>query len=671
MMLLLHVLCVPSLLTLPKKRARTPATADLFFYTPRRRNTHTPITALRMSAQPCWQQQPGRKRATASSGDDELKACELSLVEHQAEALQTIMDETAAANKSLLRVFVIVRAFLARRRRVCYGGTAINNILPKKEQFYGEGDIPDYDAFSDAAVQDAKDMVDTLIAAGVDNVEAKAGVHAGTYKVYAKFIAVLDLTEMPPDVFHCLQATAVADAKDGLLYCHPMYLRVGVHVELGRPMGDVSRWSKVEQRLALLDAAYPLDDAAAFQRLDASIREAGARWPMPPVVFFAGAATTHATPSSSSSSSVMPTYSPESVNAQVAAAVNIVVEHGGVFSGGVACAIYHEFDARQHPNKKIHAALPPPMSPTCGGCVVDVMVTDLATCGGRIAVALGCATNAKRCAADIAAVIHASNDEAAATVVGAVNETTGCRVVLYPPILDLVSWRLECVTADGRRLLVAYESGDSCQAYNEVEVVVAATTSPPWLTELFAAAAAPPEKKRKKKTILKKRLLVRLANLDTSVALLGRIAFIPHMKRPDALGAVCALLQLFARHPLEQTAPWARFKLPCIGDQHGLADIRQEKVAMHAVFKKKGIIEGPEYDRWFLKYAPQENNAAAAAITNKRSRTGAGTKRRPPSSSLSSSSVPATTTTRRRRRRRRRRSLAADELMSSALRKIF
>jgi hypothetical protein len=60
-----------------------------------------------------------------------------------------------------------------------------------------------------------------------------------------------------------------------------MYLRVGVHVELSRPMGDVSRWAKVAQRLALLDKAYPLTDERENLRLDAALHAAQARYPLP------------------------------------------------------------------------------------------------------------------------------------------------------------------------------------------------------------------------------------------------------------------------------------------------------------------------------------------------------------------------------------------------------
>lgn len=46
------------------------------------------------------------------------------------------------------QIFNIVETFIKNKKLICYGGIAINNILPKKEQFYDINlDYPDYDFF--------------------------------------------------------------------------------------------------------------------------------------------------------------------------------------------------------------------------------------------------------------------------------------------------------------------------------------------------------------------------------------------------------------------------------------------------------------------------------------------------------------------------------------------
>ena len=55
----------------------------------------------------------------------------------------------------------IVEDFIRKQELICYGGTAINNILPKEHQFYNyDIEIPDYDFFSDNAMEDAIELAD-------------------------------------------------------------------------------------------------------------------------------------------------------------------------------------------------------------------------------------------------------------------------------------------------------------------------------------------------------------------------------------------------------------------------------------------------------------------------------------------------------------------------------
>ena len=73
---------------------------------------------------------------------------------------------------------------------------AINNILPKKAQFYKTNEFPDYDFFSNDALSDAKKLADIYFKQGYGNVEAKSGVHVGTYKVYVNFFNIADITQL-------------------------------------------------------------------------------------------------------------------------------------------------------------------------------------------------------------------------------------------------------------------------------------------------------------------------------------------------------------------------------------------------------------------------------------------------------------------------------------------
>lgn len=158
----------------------------------------------------------------------------------------------------IIRIISVIEAFLRNKRVVCYGGTAINNILPLEAQFYDRNtDIPDYDFFSPRAMEDAVLLANIYHSLGFTRVEAKAGVHFGTYKVYVNFIPIADITQVEPRLFRAIWGKAMK--IDGIHYADPNYLRMAMYLELSRPRGDISRWEKVYKRLVLLNRYYPLE----------------------------------------------------------------------------------------------------------------------------------------------------------------------------------------------------------------------------------------------------------------------------------------------------------------------------------------------------------------------------------------------------------------------------
>lgn len=187
-----------------------------------------------------------------------------TLEEKELEVLRAAVDKAEEqAGKKLIQseevkdIINIVETFLREKKLICYGGTAINNILPTQDQFYNKDiEIPDYDFFSYTALDDAKRLADIYASKGYSDVEAKSGVHHGTYKVFVNFIPVADITYIPKELFKSLQRNAIK--VDGILYAPPDYLRMAMFLELSRPKGDVSRWEKVLKRLTLLNKNYKM-----------------------------------------------------------------------------------------------------------------------------------------------------------------------------------------------------------------------------------------------------------------------------------------------------------------------------------------------------------------------------------------------------------------------------
>ena len=174
-----------------------------------------------------------------------------------AKKAQEIIDKEEAGDPKLKKSLKVVREFIQTHPVICYGGTAINNLLPEKDKFYDPvTDIPDYDFFSKTPQVHSAKIADRLVDGGSGDVEVKPGVHLGTYKVFADFVGVADVSLMDPVIFDKIWKDTIV--KKGVHYAPPNYLRMAVYLELSRPKGFVERWPKVYSRLQLLNKHYPM-----------------------------------------------------------------------------------------------------------------------------------------------------------------------------------------------------------------------------------------------------------------------------------------------------------------------------------------------------------------------------------------------------------------------------
>ena len=185
--------------------------------------------------------------------------CELAILRMAVDNAEAKMGKRIVNSEDVQKIIDIVEEFIKRKKFICYGGTAINNILPEEDRFYNRDiDLPDYDFFSENALNDAKELVNIYYDRGFLNVEAKSGQHQGTYKVFVNFIPVADITFLHKNIFSVLKKDAIT--VNGILYAPPNFLRMSMFLELSRPAGDISRWEKVLKRLVLLNKNYPITD---------------------------------------------------------------------------------------------------------------------------------------------------------------------------------------------------------------------------------------------------------------------------------------------------------------------------------------------------------------------------------------------------------------------------
>ena len=90
-----------------------------------------------------------------------FEECELAILRHAVDNIEKKTGRKMINNPTVQEIILIVEKFLIKKQRLCYGGTAINNILPEEDQFYDKSiELPDYDFFSPEPLNDAKDLAD-------------------------------------------------------------------------------------------------------------------------------------------------------------------------------------------------------------------------------------------------------------------------------------------------------------------------------------------------------------------------------------------------------------------------------------------------------------------------------------------------------------------------------
>ena len=104
-----------------------------------------------------------------------FEECELAILRQAVDKADIVEGENLLKDPEVKRIIKIVEDFLRVRKLICYGGTAINALLPAQDQFYDMNvELPDYDFFSPDPLKDAKDLADIYYKKGFTKIEAKS-----------------------------------------------------------------------------------------------------------------------------------------------------------------------------------------------------------------------------------------------------------------------------------------------------------------------------------------------------------------------------------------------------------------------------------------------------------------------------------------------------------------
>jgi hypothetical protein len=181
---------------------------------------------------------------------------QLERLETAAKDARRRIDFDSAHDIEILSAIDIVEDYLRSSGRVCYGGAAMNAQLPDKYKFYDpKYTIPDYDFLTPNPEGDITALNRRFRAAGFTEIGIRPGMHEGTTKIYINYTAVADISAIDPRLYKMFKEHAVK--VRGITFMDVNSLRMMMYLELSRPRGEVERWSKVYERLLLLNTVLP------------------------------------------------------------------------------------------------------------------------------------------------------------------------------------------------------------------------------------------------------------------------------------------------------------------------------------------------------------------------------------------------------------------------------
>jgi hypothetical protein len=179
-------------------------------------------------------------------------------VDALAERLTEAKDRAQVGDPKVTELLDVVRQFVQDHCLVLYGGTALNETLCNELQFYDASkDFADYDFFSNRAAEHAQELAMLFYEqCGFREVNARPGMHAGTYKVFVDQLPIADITQMDARLFERLKRNAqpVRIGIFQLLLPSTEWLRVDLYLEFMKSKDTPDRWKKVFSRLQLINA---------------------------------------------------------------------------------------------------------------------------------------------------------------------------------------------------------------------------------------------------------------------------------------------------------------------------------------------------------------------------------------------------------------------------------
>lgn len=167
-----------------------------------------------------------------------------------------ILEPTVSEKR---RVREVIKKFIRDRGRIIYGGTAINELIIKKDPndaIYNDYTQTDIEFYSPAPVVDAVELTNILYDAGFKSPTATEANHEGTYSIFVNYQLYCDISYVPKRIYNGIKKEVI----DGINYADAHFILIDQLRIMNQPLTvGHQRWEKTFKRMYLLLHHYPIE----------------------------------------------------------------------------------------------------------------------------------------------------------------------------------------------------------------------------------------------------------------------------------------------------------------------------------------------------------------------------------------------------------------------------
>lgn len=147
--------------------------------------------------------------------------------------------------------------FIKKKKRIIYGGYAMNQLITKKDKtddFYGNTRY-DIEFYSPEPLKDSIDIAMFFHNKKYNNISVGEGLHPDTYKLHVEFENICDITYMDKNVYDGVKYITINDYK----FINTEYMLIDAYRTFTDPMTSYFRLQKSLDRIYLILKHYPFD----------------------------------------------------------------------------------------------------------------------------------------------------------------------------------------------------------------------------------------------------------------------------------------------------------------------------------------------------------------------------------------------------------------------------